>query len=46
MFSLTQNTPTGGDCCAGYKVEFSKEYTVREFIEEVLKKKSRRVGLF
>lgn len=46
MFSLTQNTPTGGDCCAGYKVEFSKEYTVREFIEEVLKKNPGEWGYF
>lgn len=38
MFTLTQDTPTGGDCTAGYKVQFSNEYTVREFIEEVLKK--------
>lgn len=35
MFTLTQATPTGGDCTAGYDVGFSNEYTVREFIEEV-----------
>lgn len=46
MFSLTQNTPTGGDCCAGYKVEFSKEYTVREFIKEVLEKYPGEWGYF
>ena len=36
MFSLTQVTPVGGDCCAGYKVNLDKEYTVSEFIKSVL----------
>ena len=46
MFTLTQDTPTGGDCTAGYKVQFSKACTVREFIEEVLKRNSREWGEF
>lgn len=46
MFTLTQDTPTGGDCTAGYKVQFSKAYTLREFIEEVLKRNSRGWGEF
>lgn len=37
MITLTQDTPVAGDCTAGYKVQFSKACTVREFIEEVLK---------
>lgn len=36
MIKLTQNTPTGGDCTAGYVVTLDKEYTVEELIKEVL----------
>lgn len=36
MIKLTQNTPTGGDCTARYTVTLDKEYTVKEFIDEVL----------
>ena len=36
MIKLTQNTPTGGDCTAGYAVTLDKEYTVEELINEVL----------
>ena len=46
MFTLTQATPTGGDCTAGYDVKFSNEYTVRELIEEVLKTHPGEWGYF
>ena len=36
MIKLTQNTPTAGDCTAGYAVTLDKEYTVEELINEVL----------
>ena len=45
MFSLTQITPTFGDCTAGYRVDLDKEYTVSEFINEVLKKRAKRMGI-
>ncbi len=38
MIKLTQCTPTGGDCTAGYSVTLDKDYTVEEFINEVLTK--------
>ena len=41
MFTLTQSTPTAGDCTAGYIVTLDKEYTLREFIEAVLANKRR-----
>lgn len=37
MIKLTQCTPTGGDCTAGYSVKMDKEYTVKEFVDEILK---------
>lgn len=37
MIKLKQATATRGDCTAGYSVELSKEYTIKEFIDEVLK---------
>lgn len=46
MFSLTQITPTFGDCTAGYRVDLDKEYTVSEFINEVLKKEPNEWGYF
>ena len=46
MFTLTQATPTGGGCTAGYDVKFSNEYTVRELIEEVLKTHPGEWGYF
>ena len=36
MIKLTQSTRTFGDCTAGYAVTMDKEYTVEEFISEVL----------
>ena len=46
MITLTQVTPTGGDCTAGYRVDLDKEYTVSEFIEEVLQRFSNEWGYF
>lgn len=46
MITLTQVTPTGGDCTAGYRVDLDKEYTVSEFIEEVLERFSNEWGYF
>jgi len=39
MIKLTQNTPTGGDCTAGYAVTLDKEYTVCELVNEILTRK-------
>lgn len=39
MFTLTQSTPTAGDCTSGYKVTLDKEYTLQEFIDAVLTNK-------
>jgi hypothetical protein len=38
MIKLTQCTQTFGDCSAGYEVFMDKQYTVRGFINEVLKR--------
>ncbi len=46
MFTLTQVTQTFGDCTAGYRVDLDKEYTVSEFINEVLKKEPNEWGYF
>lgn len=46
MFTLTQVTQTFGDCTAGYRVDLDKEYTVSEFINEVLKEKPNEWGYF
>lgn len=39
MFTLTQSTPTAGDCTAGYRVDLDKDYTLQEFIDAVLSNK-------
>lgn len=39
MFRLISNGPEGGDCTAPYIVELNGEYTVRTFIQDVLKVK-------
>ena len=39
MIKLRQNTPTAGDCTAGYEVTMDKTYYVKEFIDEVLSNK-------
>lgn len=36
MFKLHQLRPEGGDCTAPYAVDLGGEYTVREFIRDVL----------
>ena len=36
MFKLKQNTPTSGDCTAGYAVEMELPYTLEKFISEIL----------
>lgn len=46
MFTLTQVTQIFGDCTAGYRVDLDKEYTVSEFINEVLKKEPSEWGYF
>lgn len=46
MFTRTQITQTFGDCTAGYRVDLYKEYTVSEFINEVLKKEPNEWGDF
>ena len=39
MFSLFRAGPERSDCTAKYRVILDKEYTVRTFIKEVLKRK-------
>lgn len=46
MFTLRQVTPTAGDCTAGYDVHFRNSCTLREFIEEVLKRNPGEWGYF
>ena len=36
MFTLSQISPTGGDCTALYKAILYKDYTVQEFVTEIL----------
>lgn len=44
MFKFVQITPTSSDCTCGYDVVLDKEYTVKEFIETVLKERSNEWG--
>jgi len=39
MIKLIQNTKTFGDETAGYSVELTKDYTVKEFVDEVVSDK-------
>ena len=39
MFTFYQTGPTRGDCTSPYEVTMDKEYTVNEFIQEVLTQK-------
>lgn len=39
MFTLTQCTPTFGDCTARYRVDLDKEYTLQEFVDAILTNK-------
>lgn len=36
MFRLTQVGPTGSDCTALYHVDLNREYTVEQFIQDVI----------
>lgn len=38
MINLKQRTRTFQDCTAGYEIHLTKQYTVKEFIDEVLTK--------
>lgn len=44
MIKLTQNTPTFGDCTAGYAVTLDHTYTVRELIQEIISNKKEEWG--
>lgn len=44
MFKMIKTGPTRSDCSAPYDVILDKEYTVREFIETVLKENSGEWG--
>lgn len=44
MFRFIQCTPTGGDCCAGYRIDLDKEYTVESFINTVLSERTNEWG--
>lgn len=44
MFTITQCTPTGGDCTAGYRVCLDKEYTLQEFVDTILTNKKKTSG--
>ena len=41
MIKLKQVTKTFSDATAGYSVEFTKEYTLQEFVNEVLSNEQR-----
>lgn len=44
MFTLTQCSPTFGDCTARYRVDLDKEYTLQEFIDAILTNKKDEWG--
>jgi len=46
MFKFKQTTDVGGDCTACYDVEIDKEYTIKEFIETILKDRKQEWGVF
>lgn len=46
MIKFSQSTPVGGDCTCGYDVEMDKEYTVGEFINDILADKKKEWGSF
>lgn len=46
MFELIQNTPVGGDCTCGYGVKLDRKYTVKEFVNTVLKNYENEWGIF
>jgi len=46
MFNLIQSTPMSGDCTCGYIVDLHNDYTVNEFIQEVLTEHKKEWGCF
>lgn len=44
MFKMIQSTAIGSNCTCEYIIELDKEYTVREFIDTILKEKNREWG--
>ena len=44
MFKFIQRTSVRGDCTSGYNIQLDKDYTVKEFIETVLKELSKEWG--
>lgn len=44
MFKFIQSTPESRDCTCGYKIELDKEYTVRTFVDTVLKERNKEWG--
>lgn len=48
MFKLVQSGPTGGDCTAPYDVLLNGEYTVEQFIHDVLldEREWGRIGIY
>lgn len=46
MFEFIQTRPEGGDCTASYDVILDKEYTVLDFIFEVVRNRKDEWGSF
>lgn len=46
MFNLIQRAPAGGDCTAPYDVIFDKEYTIEEFVADVLSRRDEWGSIF
>lgn len=44
MFKFIQTTGISSDCTSGYKIILDKEYTVKSFIETVLKERPKEWG--
>jgi hypothetical protein len=44
MFKFVQSTPVGGDCTCGYEIQLDKLYTVKEFVDTVVKEKNKEWG--
>lgn len=44
MFTITQCTPTAGDCTADYRVDLDKEYTLQGLIDVILTNKKDEWG--
>lgn len=46
MFDMICTGGPYGDCCCNYAVQFDRDYTVGEFVKEVLKEKPGEWGSF